>query len=200
MTDMKTRTYRLGRRSEGVAATRARILGAVITLGYERMDLDPTLDRVAAAAGVSVQTVLRHFGSRSELLAAAVESAQAEVAAERVPTTGGVEAALSALVAHYERRGDFALTLLARERSDPRAADITRAGKRLHREWVEKVFADRLPSPSSSARDELVDLLVVATDVYAWKLLARDRGLDTETVERRMRRMTDALLIERGTT
>ena len=36
---------------------------------------------------------------------------------------------------------------------------------------------------------------VVVTDVYAWKLLRRDRGLDVATTARRMRALVDAVLM-----
>ncbi|HEY8317966.1 MAG TPA: TetR family transcriptional regulator [Amnibacterium sp.] len=164
----------------------------MIALGYEDLDLDPTLERIAVRAGVSVQTVLRHFGTRDALLAAAIETGQVEVEAERVTPDRDAVGALAALVAHYERRGPFALEMLARERTDARAAAVTTGGKHLHRRWVETVFADRLPG--GDQRDALVDLLVVATDVYAWKLLHLDRALPAETVVARMRTMTDAIL------
>ena len=38
-----TREYRMVRRGAAVAATRERILAATIELGYEELDLDPTL-------------------------------------------------------------------------------------------------------------------------------------------------------------
>ena len=179
-------------RSDAVARTRERILGAVLGLGYDDLDLDPTLERIAVRAGVSVQTVLRHFGTRDALLAAAVEAGRAEVEAERVTPEGDAAAALTTLVAHYELRGLFALEMLARERTDARAAEVTTNGKRLHRDWVETVFADRLPA--GDERDALIDLLVVATDVYAWKLLHLDRALPAGVVVSRMRTMTDAVL------
>jgi hypothetical protein len=40
----------------------------------------------------------------------------------------------------------------------------------------------------------LIDVLVVATDVYAWKLMRLDRGLSVDEVRDRMLFMTDALL------
>jgi len=43
-------------------------------------------------------------------------------------------------------------------------------------------------------RSRLIDALVVATDVYAWKLLRRDRGLSVDEVRDRMLLMTSALL------
>ena len=42
--------------------------------------------------------------------------------------------------------------------------------------------------------DELIDLLVVATDVYTWKLLRRDRELSRADAERRVLRLINAIL------
>ena len=70
---------------------------------------------------------------------------------------------------------------------------ITDTGKALHRAWVEEVFAPFL-AEAGDARGAGTDLLVVATDVYTWKLLRRDRRLGRERTERRMRHLVDALL------
>jgi AcrR family transcriptional regulator len=181
-------------RADATAATRARILDAVIALGYDDLDLDPTLERVAGRAGVSAQTVLRHFGSREALLDAALETAQRQVVEERVPTEGGPDAALTALLAHYELRGRFSLEMLARERTDQRARAVTTPGKRLHRDWVESAFAERIAGRDATDHETLVDLLVVATDVFTWKLLHLDRGLPAAVVLDRVRTLTDAIL------
>lgn len=190
----EARPYRMRVRAERTATTRTRVLEAVVALGLEELDLDPTLDRIAARAAVSVQTVLRHFGSREALLDAALESARRSVAQERLPTGGGVDAAIAVLLSHYARWGAFSLAVLAREGDDPRAAAITDGGRRLHRAWVDEVFADHLPAGDTEGRDALVDLLVVATDVFTWKLLHLDRGLPVDVVHVRMRTLTDAIL------
>ena len=95
------------------------------------------------------------------------------------------------LIAHYERMGDVVLAMLADD-TDPRAADDN-AGRRAHREWVEEVFADRLPEPTT-ARSRLVDVLVVATDVYAWKPCGWTAGCPSTTSSDRMMLMTETLL------
>ena len=56
------------------------------------------------------------------------------------------------------------------------AARVTDHGRQVHRRWVTETFG-----PASADRRALrdggcVDLLVVATDVYTWKLLRRDRA------------------------
>ncbi|BCB90060.1 hypothetical protein Psuf_073730 [Phytohabitans suffuscus] len=183
----------MGARGEAKAATRERILRSVLDLSEEKMTIEITLDEVASRAGTSVQTVLRHFGTREGLLDAAVARASAEVAEERRAPAGDPGAALRAIVAHYERRGDFVLRMLSQEH-DPRIAAVVGPGKLLHRAWVEEVFAPQLAARSGADRDALADLLVVATDVYAWKLLRRDRGLDPDTTRARMLALVSAIL------
>ena len=61
----------MGARAQAVDATRRRIVDALIALAGERPFAEVTLDAVAERAGVSVQTVLRQFGSRDGLFAEA---------------------------------------------------------------------------------------------------------------------------------
>jgi AcrR family transcriptional regulator len=192
--DMKsTRRYRMTSRAEAAERNRLRILDAMVALATTRMLADISLDDVADAAGVSVQTVLRRFGSRAGLVDAAYAHAVAEVETEREAPAGDVDAAVAAIVEHYERRGDGVVLMLAQEGSDETIGRITEQGRRLHREWVRTVFAPHLPSPEA-AREARVDLLAVATDVYTWKQLRRDRGLDRSTTTQRIRELVAALI------
>lgn len=186
---MKTqRAYEMRVRAEQTEQTRRRILDSTAAVVAEKPLLAVALPDIAKRAGVSVQTVLRQFGSREELLDATGEHVRSEVVAELEAPPGDLDAILDALMAHYELRGDDVLMLLGQERWEPRAAQITGEGRRIHLAWVEKVFAPFLPD-DASAREELIDLLMVATDVYTWKILRRDRGLSIEETARRMRRM-----------
>jgi AcrR family transcriptional regulator len=187
-----TRAYTMTTRAEAAERTRLRILEAIVGLAESRLLVDISLDDVASAAGVSVQTVLRRFGSRAGLVEAAYAHAVAEVEAERSAPVGDVPAAVRAIVDHYERRGDGVVLMLAQEGSDDQVARITGNGRRMHREWVETVFDPYLPA-AGVAREARVDLLVVATDVYTWKLLRRDRGHDRTTTERRIHQLVSAL-------
>lgn len=198
-TEPRPRPYVMRERADRVARTRAAILDAVIALGTTQPLASVTLPAVARRAGVSVQTVLRQFGSRDATLDAAVERNQREVVAERTVDPRDLDNSLEALVDHYEARGDGVLLLLAQESWEPLAARITGDGKRLHREWVEAVFARPLATLPDDARPAVVDQLVVATDVYAWKLLRRDRGLDRDTTLGRMRSLALAVLAAHGT-
>ncbi len=187
-----TRPYRMTARAQAVGETRRAILDAVIALHGERLSGEISLADVGERAGVSVQTVLRHYGSREGLIEAALEAASADVEDERRVAPGDVSGGVRAVVEHYELRGDGVLLLLAQERTQALAARVTRQGRSLHRRWVTDTFGPLLPT--GRGRAEAVDLLVVATDVYTWKLLRRDGGLSPARTRARMERLVRAVL------
>ena len=81
---------------------------------------------------------------------------------------------------------------LADENNDARARRLCDTGRAAHRKWVEQVFGAGLPG-DPAARTRLGSL-VVATDVYCWKLLRRTGGLSAADVSDRMPLLTDAVL------
>jgi AcrR family transcriptional regulator len=183
------RTYTMTTRAVAVQQTRERILAAMFKLGTQRLFPEISLEDVAAEAGVSVQTVLRQFGSRAGLIEANIEHAVGQIAEERATPVGDVDAAVRVICEHYESRGHIALLMLAQEKSDPQVGSLTERGRRMHRQWVEDVFA-----PFAGRNDKIVDLLVVATDVYTWKLLRRDRGLSAVQTRERIHTLVTAVL------
>jgi AcrR family transcriptional regulator len=189
-----TRSYVMRARADAVAGTRQRILQAAFDLSGERMSLEIVLSDVADRAGVSVQTILRHFGSREALFDAVGEFARGQIAAERLTPAADIPAAVKVIFSHYEARGDAVLRLLAQELWDERAREVTERGRRMHRDWVRTVFAPQLDAQPAADREALTDLLVVATDVYTWKLLRRDRKLEQAVAEQRVLDMINALL------
>lgn len=187
--NMKTsRAYEMRARAEQTEQTRRRILDATVAVAAEKPILAVALPDIAKRAGVSVQTVLRQFGSRDGLFDATGVYVRSEVIAELEAPPGDLDAIIDVLMAHYELRGDEVLMFLGQERWEPRAAEITDEGRRMHLVWVQKVFAPLLPDDPSE-REAAIDLLMVATDVYTWKILRRDRGLSIEETARRVRRM-----------
>jgi AcrR family transcriptional regulator len=188
-----TRRYTMTARAEAVEQTRTRILEAAMSLAETRPVSAITLDAVAAAAGVSVQTLLRRFESRAGLVDAVRQHAVAIVAEERRTPVGDIDAAVRIVLDHYELRGDAVLLMLAEEHEDAVTRDVTDRGREFHRAWVAETFAPFLPS-QPKARDELLDLLAVATDVYTWKQLRRDRGLDLATTRHRINTLVHAVL------
>ncbi len=67
---MSPRAYRMGARATTIAATRARVVEAAMTLHAERGVIATGWDEIAAHAGVSTATVYRHFPSLDELVPA----------------------------------------------------------------------------------------------------------------------------------
>jgi len=57
---------------------------------------------------------------------------------------------------------------------------------------VKEVFAPQLAGRRD--REELADLLVIATDLLTWKILRRDGGMDRSTTCKRMLRLVAAVL------
>lgn len=187
-----TRTYDNTRRAQDAARTSARIAEATERLLAAGPFSTVTLQAIASGADVTVQTVLRHMGSREGCLLAVAERFQARVAAHRGQSEpGDVDGALAGLLAHYEADGRLVLHLLAAEVDDAFARDAAAQGRAYHRAWVERCFGPRLPATD---RDAAVDALVAATDLYVWKLLRLDLGRSPAQVAATVRRLVDALL------
>src|SRR5947209_1173429 len=169
------RSYTMRARADAVAHTREQILEAGIALSGEKLSFTIGLADVAQQAGVTVRTVLRHFGSRDGLFEALISFAREQVIQERETPVGDTAQAAHTIVAHYELRGDLVMRMLEAETVDGRIARHVAKGRRMHRHWVRTVFAPQLADAGDGKA--LEDLLVVATDVYTWKLLRRDAGL-----------------------
>ena len=194
ITNMKSRRYTMNSRDAAMKETHQRILRAGADLMWEKVSAEITLDDVAARAGFTVQTLLRHFGTREALLAAIETFIQQEVVEERQTPIGDVAEAVRVLFDHYERRGDAVLRLLAQEFANERIRQGMEGARQIHREWVEAVFAPNLEVSAADEREQLTDLLVVATDVYTWKLLRRDRQLERQQAEGRVKRLIAAIV------
>ena len=179
-----TRPYRMTARADAAAATGERILDAALEVFWERPTDQISLEEVARRAGVTKQTVLRRFESKAGLVSAAYERAFERVRAERDEVTpGDVTAAVTALVAHYERIGDGVLRMLGEEEGNPGVRAMADSGRAYHAQWCERVFPAPLTRLSGVARERRLAQLVAITDVYAWKLLRRDRGLSRRQTE-----------------
>lgn len=178
------RAYTMRARAESVEQTREEILAAALALSEERASFAVGLAAVAERSGVTIRTILRHFGTRDGLFHALAEHTRGLVAEERAAPVGDLDAAASVIVAHYEKRGRLVLRMLEAEALDPQVAELVEAGRRMHRDWVRTVFAPYLDRAGDASK--LEDMLVVATDVYTWKLLRIDAGRSRSRTEERI--------------
>ena len=187
------RTYSMARRAEMAARTRSRILDAAAALYVERSIEAFTLDEVAARAETTVQTILRGFESKENLLLAALFRL-AEGGESLKPTApGDVPAAIDAIYDLYETMGDLLMQRLADERRLPAIKPSLDAGRINHRHWVERIFAPLVERAPKSERAEILDALTAATDIFVWNKLRKDRGLTRQAAAAVVRRIVSGL-------
>ncbi len=186
-----TRGYDMSLRSRLADETRDRILEATERLLAHEPIGSVTLAAIADEAGVSVQTVLRHTGSRSGCFELVAERVRERIHEQRGGTEpGDVDGALEGLLLHYEVEGTLVLSLLAQEKVDPTAGEAVREGRAYHRAWVERHLG---PCLAEGGR-ETIDALVAATDIYVWKLLRLDLGRSKADARRVMHRLVTSIL------
>src|SRR5262249_19220542 len=147
-----------------------------------------------ARAGTTLQTLLRRFGSKSGLVAAAAAEGRERVEAQRARApVGDAPGAMANLFDHYEEWGEVALRLLAQEERFAEIAAIARAGRATHAAWVARGFPPELGRHRGRARALRQAQLVAVCDVYIWKLLRRDLGLSRSDAERAVLGIVEAL-------
>jgi AcrR family transcriptional regulator len=187
------RSYVMTTRAAKAEATRERIRLSALALYCEKPIEDFTLEEVAQRGETTVQTVLRAFGSKDDLILAAIcESAAQGVPLKPTPP-GDIGAAVSVLFDIYETVGDLVIQRLGDERRRPVLKPALDEGRANHRDWVKDVFAPQLARRHCDDRKQLVEILSVATDVYVWKLLRRDRDLERPAAEAVVVRMIMSL-------
>jgi AcrR family transcriptional regulator len=183
------RSYEMVARAEASAALGERIIDSTERLFHELASDRFAREDVAAGAGTTVQTVLRHFGSKDRLLRATMSRGMDRVREERMRApVGDVPGAVRNLVEHYEDRGDLVLRWLAEEDRNPFMHEVLDRGRAFHHEWVAQTFAPQLRSGTDAARRRRLAQLVAVTDVYVWKVLRRDMQLS--------RRQTQLAIVE----
>jgi AcrR family transcriptional regulator len=188
------RVYRLAARADTAAETARSILRATIDLYSERFYDQVSLVDIAKRAGVTVQTLIRRFGSKEELISAAADASQGTIRSQRDETTvGDMASAVKALIETYEAHGDRVLRMLAQEDRVPAFRLITNTGRAYHYEWVDRIFAPLLAKASRRDRGRLRAQIVAVCDVYFWKLLRHDLGMSSEETQRALLHMLAAL-------
>src|SRR5262249_23241990 len=127
------RHYRGSVQAEVAALSRQRIIEATLMLYGEQWIDEMTLDQIPKRAGVTVQTIIRHFGSREQLLAAAGRAGvdQGQQQRDEAPV-GDVAGAVRNLLEQYEVIGERLLRVLAQEGRYPELDILMNEGCRGH--------------------------------------------------------------------
>jgi len=188
------RAYRQTSRAAAAEATGERILAAFRNRLEQGWLEEIRLEDVARDAGVTVQTVIRRFGGKDGLLEVAAQRVGEAVELRREVAPGQVPPAVAAVIRDYETSGDLIMRMLAQEDRHPAMRRITDIGRASHRRWIASVFSPWLERADESRREPMLDALVVATDLYVWKLVRRDMGRSTDALVRLMLQMIAAAL------
>jgi AcrR family transcriptional regulator len=184
----------MGIRAEAVAATRERIARAALRLMSDQPYEDVTLNDIAAAAGVSHQTVLNHYESKEGAALAAVELVKGETqASRRSVVPGDPDRAIAVLMEQYEQFGDLNVRWAMSAERLGRLAVVLDDARAAHQRWLDEVFVADLPQPPAERR-RVVNALTAATDVYIWKLLRRDLRLSRRETTRTMTTLVRGVL------
>jgi AcrR family transcriptional regulator len=190
------RPYHQTARAAAAAANAQRILDA-FRARLERQWFDEIrLEDVAQEAGVTVQTVIRRFGGKDGLLDATASLIGQEVMATRATPDGDAASIVRALIEDYEVTGDLILRLLGQEDRFPPLHRLTDLGRSGHRKWVAEVFDSSLAGLPPSTAQRRLDALVVATDLYVWKLIRRDMRRPLSELQALMERLIQSALTD----
>jgi AcrR family transcriptional regulator len=198
------RSYKQVARAKAKEQTRESLLRAAAEEVERDRWSQTSLEEVAGRAGVTKQTALRHFGSKQGLLDAVIGRTSSIVVKERNEApVGDIPGAVRNLVRHYERYGDIAVRVLPYRdavvrvmgsgHSNPlvRAAD---RGHEVHEQWVMRTFEPQLANLAAHKRERRLAQLVAICDVYVWKILRRDIGLEIPEVEDAIVEMIERLV------
>jgi AcrR family transcriptional regulator len=137
-----------------------------------------SLEAIAASAGVTKQTLLRHFGSKDGLLEQALLRGYGEVHDQRFGAPAGdIAGAVDNLLEHYERWGERSLRMTATDGLGEAFANVGRAARQVHYDWVEHAFGPLLQRVRGKDRVRRRAALIALCDVHTWWLLSNDLGL-----------------------
>jgi AcrR family transcriptional regulator len=173
------RPYNKSARAESQQRTQDALLDAADEQFYAGHWQQTSLEALAARAGVTKQTLLRHFGSKEGLLLKALMRSYSQVHDQRWSTPhNDVEGAVDNLLDHYEAWGARSLRIGAwLHEGHPLLARLSQAARQVHYEWVEHVFGTWLADLDAEARERRRAALIALCDVHTWWLLVNDLGL-----------------------
>jgi AcrR family transcriptional regulator len=195
---VERRPYKQVARAQAQERTREALLETAADEFYANRWQSSSLEALAARAGVTKQTLLRHFGSKEGLLMQALARSASQVFDQRwgVPA-GDIEAAVENLLDHYEDWGERSLRIGAwRNGGAPALAKLSQMARELHYDWVGYVFGPFLEGVQEPAHTRRRATLIALCDVHTWQLLSRELGLARREVHATLTSAIEAVVAE----
>lgn len=163
--------------------TRDRIVDAMLQR-FARLPFGQIrLEDVAADSGVTVQTVIRRFGTKAGLLVATVERELGRIAANRAAIAGAsARETIEALADHYEVYGALILKAYAEADLVDGLVELAKRGRDFHVTWCRSAFAvdTQTGAAGSVERERRLAQIVAVCDARTWSILRLDSGLSAE--------------------
>jgi AcrR family transcriptional regulator len=199
---MSPRPYRLGKRAESAAETRARIVEAARALfeatGFHKV----SVEAVAAQAGVGRTTVFEQFGSKRKLLQAVEAEVSRRAGAEAWPpppaahARDSLQAALRSVCQVWAREHAMFRKLLGLALIDTEMARVLEE-KRTQRRQAMGVLAHQLAEQGclrpGESEARAADVLWLLTSFETFSQLY-ERGLDCGAVADTLERLASSVL------
>jgi AcrR family transcriptional regulator len=182
--DIAKRPYKQVARAQAQQRTRDALQDAAIEEFTQGNWAKVPLEALAGRAGVTKQTLLRHFGSKDGLLMQALAHSASDAVQQRWSAPqGDVEGAVENVLDHYEAWGERSLRVGAwLEGGAPELARLSQMARQLHYNWVEYAFGPQLDRLRGQARVRCRAALIVLCDVHTWWLLSHDLGFERSEV------------------
>lgn len=198
MSDIEPRPYKQVARAKAQERTRDALLEVAMDEFVEDRWQKTSLETLSAKAGVTKQTLLRHFGSKDGLLMQALMRGASQVFDQRWGVAAGdIEAAVENLLDHYEEWGERSLRIGAWQSGPAMLARLSQMARQIHYDWVEYVFGPWLEDLDATARARRRATLIALCDVHTWHLLTHDLGLARGEVHATLTGTIEAVIGER---
>ena len=172
-------------RADAAERTGERIVDAMLSryadVPYDRLRLED----VAADAEVTVQTVIRRFGSKSGLLVATIEREFVRLAGDRTAALGeDPRSTLHSLVGYYEDHGILILKMYAEAHQAPGVPELAARARAYHVSWCREAFAGALGEDlDKQTRERRLAQVVAICDATTWRILRFDGHLSPAQTE-----------------
>jgi AcrR family transcriptional regulator len=191
------RPYNKVARERAQQRTREALLNAADAELYEDRWQQTTLQALSAKAGVTKQTLLRHFGSKDGLLLQALIRGAAHVLEQRWSAQpGNIDLTVENLLDHYEQWGERSLRIGAWQRGATPLAKLSQTARQVHYDWVDFAFAPQLQALDARLRARRRGALIALCDVQTWWILSHDLALERADVHATLTDAIERLLAE----
>jgi TetR/AcrR family transcriptional regulator of autoinduction and epiphytic fitness len=194
-----TAAQKIDGRTARARRTREAIVDAVLGL-LDAGDLRPSVEDIAARAGVSPRSIFQHFGDRETLLRAVGmrQTERVSQIVEHLPDTGPFDERLEAFVEQRARVLEFITPVRRSAVLNEPFSEGSHAGLQAFRAFkraeAERVFGPELDARGAGEREEVVRALGAMTDWNTWEALRAHQGLSVADARAVMRRTIGALL------